>query len=83
MSRTAVPTSLKESLLEGEKVRRLYRRHDSNKSWSPIGWAIIDSDGTPLYTVTDAQVCDVENMYDLLFTQFKNEGDNKKEVKNE
>lgn len=75
MSRTPVPQSLKESLLKGEYVRRLYHR-DSDARWVPMGWAIIDANHTPLYTLTDNQVHDVENMYELLFTQTNlSEGD--------
>jgi hypothetical protein len=41
-----------------------------------MGWAIIDANHTPLYTLTDNQVHDVENMYELLFTQTNlSEGD--------
>ena len=68
MSRTAVPNSLKESLLRGEYVRRIYYR-DTKTSSVPMGWVIIDANDNPLYTITDEQVHDVENMYDLLFTQ--------------
>jgi hypothetical protein len=68
MSRTPVPNSLKESLLKGEYVRRLYHR-DSEARWVPMGWAILDATHNPLYTLTDNQVHDVENMYELLFTQ--------------
>ena len=75
MSRTAIPIILKESLMDGEYIRRLYRRANNNKSWIPIGWVILESDGTPLYTVTDSQLFDMDNLYDLFFTQTKNEGD--------
>ena len=75
MSRTAIPTVLKESLMKGEYIRRLYRRGDNNQSWVPIGLAILESDGTPLYTVTDLQLFDMDNLYDLFFTQSKSEGD--------
>jgi len=75
MSRTAVPTVLKESLMKDESVRRIYRRGDDNKSWVPIGWVILDSDLSPLYTVTDIQCCEFENIYELLFTQSKTTGD--------
>ena len=70
MSRTAVPQSLKESLLKGEYVRRLYHR-DSQSKWVPMGWVIIDPNNEPLYTLTDLQICEVANMYELLFTQTK------------
>ena len=75
MSRTAIPTVLKESLMKGESIRRLYRRGDDNKAYLALGWVILDLDGTPLYTVTDLQCFDVENIYELLFTQTKSEGD--------
>ena len=80
MGRTKIPEVLKESLLEGEYIRRLYRRTEDNKSFTPIGWAIIDSDNTPLYTVTDLQCYEFENLYDLFFTQYKTTGDSQ-EVK--
>lgn len=68
MSRTPVPQSLKESLLKGEYVRRLYHR-DSQAKWVPMGWVIMDANDEPLYTLTDLQIHEVENMYELLFTQ--------------